>query len=613
MLISKLVLVTKPLVLFLFLVTFSAIAQAPLDIRVALVIGNSSYNDVPRLVNPQNDAKAMSLMLKKLGFQVISVTDGTKKDIDAAIQNMAANLKGRQAVAMIYYAGHGLQHNWDNYIIPIDFKNSSNIDLVKDAVNLKNILDVFSQSKTRMNIIVLDACRDNPFGNKLGSNKGLAQVDAPINTYIAFATAPGNVAQDGDDRTGYGLFTGYLIKELQQPATIEDVFKRVRLQVRKSSGGMQIPWDSSSLENDFSFNDGKKYTVQPNEFMKALADEKNKEEKEKLEAVAIKIQNEKLQAEKLKEKESQALLKDKEEQDKKAKLLAEQKKKEEALRIAVESNKKKIPSVENLPAPIQLASIDRVFKPVGVNQNTDLASEKSDWEKIKDSKNADDFYAFLYKYPNGLLSANANFKLEELDKRMIAAQTDKNGVPETLGLFKVNVGDELVYLFEDRIFKKTSDVKVRYESIKDGLVYSSINGSEDIKTISGGLVQSRAGLDGTGNMNTYNPPRQDLPGEPLYVGKKWESASFQTISSGSTTHRVDKFQVLAYEPILIPAGTFKTFKIRQDLKNQFGEGFQIYWVDVETGIKIKRELVFRHYRNSQFNADATSVLVSWKR
>jgi len=599
--------------LFICLMALSASAQAPLDIRVALVIGNSSYNDVPRLVNPQNDAKAMSLMLKKLGFQVISVLDGTKKDIDAAIQNMKASLQGRQAVAMIYYAGHGLQHNWDNYIIPVDFKNSSNIDLAKDAVNLKNILDTFSQSKTRMNIIVLDACRDNPFGSKLGSNKGLAQVDAPINTYIAFATAPGNVAQDGDDRTGYGLFTGYLIRELQQPATIEDVFKRVRLQVRKSSGGMQIPWDSSSLENDFSFNDGKKYTVQPNEFIKELADEKNKEEKEKLDVIATKIQNEKLKAEKEKEKERIALLRDKEELDKKAKLLVDQKKKEEALQNVVEANKKKIPSVENLSGPIQLASIDRIFKPIDANQNSDLASEKSDWEKIKDSKSSDDFYTFLYKYPNGLLSANANFKIEELDKRKIAAQTDKNGVPETLGLFKVNVGDELVYLFEDRIFKKTSDVKVRYESIKDGLVYSSINGSVDIKTISGGLVQSRAGLDGTGNMNTYNPPRQDLPGEPLYVGKKWESASFQTISSGSDTHRVDKFQVLAYEAISIPAGSFKTFKIRQDLKNKWGEGFQIYWVDVETGIKIKRELVFRHYSNSQFNADATSVLVSWKR
>ena len=105
--------------------------------------------------------------------------------------------------------------------------------------------------------------------------------------------------------------------------------------------------------------------------------------------------------------------------------MVDQKKKEEALQNVVEANKKKIPSVENLSGPIQLASIDRIFKPIDANQNSDLASEKSDWEKIKDSKSSDDFYTFLYKYPNGLLSANANFKIEELDKRKIAAQTDK--------------------------------------------------------------------------------------------------------------------------------------------------------------------------------------------
>lgn len=573
MLTNKLVHITKPLVIFLFLVTFSAIAQAPLDIRVALVIGNSSYNEVPRLVNPQNDAKAMSLILKKLGFQVISVIDGTKKDIDVAIQNMAANLKGRQAVAMIYYAGHGLQHNWDNYIIPIDFKNSPNIDLVKDAVNLKNILDVFSQSKTRMNIIVLDACRDNPFGSKLGSNKGLAQVDAPINTYIAFATAPGNVAQDGDDRSGYGLFTGYLIKELQQPATIEDVFKRVRLQVRKSSGGMQIPWDSSSLENDFSFNDGKKYTVQPNDFMKALVDVKNKEEQ--------------------------------------TKLLAEQKKNEALLLLAAENNKKQIPPVENLPAPIQLASIDRVFKPIEVNQNSDLASEKSDWEKIKDSKNTDDFYAFLYKYPNGLLSANANFKLEELDKRKIAAQTDKNGLSESLGLFKVKPGDLFTYSVIDKralINSKERFVNVQVNKIQDGLIFLLVNSNrEEIRTISGGYVSGYS----DGQPLSFNPPRQDLPGEPLFVGKKWSSASFQKSGSFESS-RTDKFQVLAVEDITTPAGTFKTFKIEMNGQHSNSTINQIYWIDADSGIRVKTIRVVNNHRNSSFNVNEISTLITKK-
>jgi uncharacterized caspase-like protein len=609
MLISKLDLVTKSLVLFLFLATFSATAQAPLDIRVALVIGNSSYKEVPRLVNPQNDAKAMSLMLKKLGFQVISVVDGTKKDIDAAIQNMKASLQGRQAVAMIYYAGHGIQHNWDNYIIPVDFKNNSNIDLANDAVNLKNILDVFSQSKTRMNIIVLDACRDNPFGSQLGSNKGLAQVDAPINTYIAFATAPGNVAQDGDDRSGYGLFTGYLIKELQQPAAIEDVFKRVRLQVRKSSGGMQIPWDSSSLENDFSFNDGKKYTVQPNEFLKELADEKNKEEKVKLDGIATKIQNEKLQAEKEKEKERIALLRDKEELDKKAKLLVDQKKKEEALKNDIEANKKKIPSVENLSGPIQLANIDRIFKPIEATQNSDLASEKSDWEKIKDSNNVNDFYTFLYKYPNGLLSANANFKLEELDKRKITAQTDKNGFTESLGLFKVKPGDLFTYSVVDKrsIFgTKERFNNFRVDKIQDGLVYLLVNAyREEIRTLSGGYVSGYS----DGQPLSFNPPRQDLPGEPLFVGKKWASVSFQK-SGNFESARTDKFQVLGIEEVTTPAGTFKTFKIEMNGQHSNSTINQIYWIDADSGIRVKTIRIVNNHRNSNWNVNEISTLIN---
>jgi hypothetical protein len=570
---SKLSITIRPFLFFIFLVTFSASAQAPLDIRVALVIGNSSYKEVPGLVNPQNDAKAMSLMLKKLGFQVTSVLDGTKKDIDAAIDNMKASLQGRQAVAMIYYAGHGLQHNWDNYIIPIDFKNNSNIDLTRDAVNLKNILDMFSQLKTRMNIIVLDACRDNPFGSKLGSNKGLAQVDAPINTYIAFATAPGNVAQDGDDRSGYGLFTGYLIKELQQPATIEDVFKRVRLQVRKSSGGMQIPWDSSSLENDFSFNDGKKYTVQPSDFIKALSDEKNKEEK--------------------------------------TKLLADRKKNEESLRLVAENNKKQISSVENLSSPIQLASVDRVFRPIEANQNSDLASEKFEWEKIADSKNPNDFYAFLYKYPNGLLSANANFRLEELDKRKIAAQTDKNGLTESLGLFKVKPGDLFTYSVVDKraIFgTKERFNNFRVDKIQDGLIYLLRNAYRvEIRTLSGGYVSGYS----DGQPLSFNPPRQDLPGEPLFVGKKWASASFQK-SGNFESARTDKFQVLAVEDITTPAGTFKTFKIEMNARNDNATINQIYWIDADSGVRVKTIRIVNNHRNSSFNVNEISTLITKK-
>jgi uncharacterized caspase-like protein len=586
---KKLALLTKPFVLFLFLGTFSVTAQAPFDIRVALVIGNSSYNEVPGLVNPQNDAKAMSFILKKLGFQVISVIDGTKKDIDTAIQNMKSNIRGREAVAMIYYAGHGLQHNWDNYIIPIDFKTSSKINLEKDAVNLKNILDVFSQSKTRMNIIVLDACRDNPFGSKLGSNKGLAQVDAPINTYIAFATAPGNVAQDGDERSGYGLFTGYLIKELQRPAPIEDVFKRVRLQVRKSSGGMQIPWDSSSLESDFAFNDGKSFTVTQDQFFKEYSEIKQSEEKKKKELAQAQLKKQQL----IQEQEQEKLTKIIEIENKKQREIIEANINEERIKQQVIEQANKLKADEEIRR---------------LSKNNEKESEKSDWEKIKDSKSVDDFYTFLYKYPNGLLSANANFKLEELDKRKITAQKDKNGIPETLGIYSPKIGDQLIYSVENRkaLFSRPITVTIKVMRIEKELVFLDVNGQEGIRTISGGAIKS-PWVDKT---FSFDPPRQDLPGEPLYVGKKWSSYSSQSILGvGRLQKRTDNFKVVLIETISTPAGTFQTFKIEMNAKNDSSTINQIHWIDIETGMRVKA--LRKVYGPSP--VDETTLLVNFKR
>lgn len=214
-------------------VSFSTIAQAPLDVRVALVIGNAAYKNIPALGNSTNDAKSMAVVLRKLGFSVVEVVDGNKDQMSKAIDQMQVQLKGKQAVGMLYYAGHGLQLDWHNYMVPVDAKLNQASDVPKQTIDIENVIDVFKNSMTRMNIIVLDACRDNPFSGK-ASGKGLAQLDAPPGTYLAFATSPGNVAEDGDESSGNGLFTQFLLKELQKPARIEDVFKRVRLQDRKS-------------------------------------------------------------------------------------------------------------------------------------------------------------------------------------------------------------------------------------------------------------------------------------------------------------------------------------------------------------------------------------------
>lgn len=245
------------------LLTFSAAAQAPLDIRVALVIGNSAYANANPLANPANDAKATGDTLRGLGFTVIELRDGQKAQMAEAIARVGAALKGKQGVGMLYYAGHGLQLYWRNYMVPVDAKLDKAADVSAQTIDVNSVIDAFKAAGNRMNILVLDACRDNPFAGT-ASGKGLAQVDAPPGTILAFATAPGNVADDGDDKSGNGLYTQFLLQELKKPtAKIEDVFKRVRFQVRQKSQGRQIPWESTSLEDDFFFDSAVKVARKP--------------------------------------------------------------------------------------------------------------------------------------------------------------------------------------------------------------------------------------------------------------------------------------------------------------------------------------------------------------
>ena len=241
----------------LALSVFTASAQAPADIRIALVIGNAAYAGNAALANPANDARAMGETLKQLGFNVVEVRDGSKAQMTDAVAKVRDTLKGKQGIGMLYYAGHGLQLDWRNYMVPVDAKLGKASDVAEQTVDLNSVIDAFKLAGNRMNIVVLDACRDNPFAGSAASGKGLAQLDAPPGTFLAYATAPGNVAEDGDAKSGNGLYTQYLLEELKKPtAKIEDVFKRVRLNVRKQSQGRQVPWESTSLEDDFVFNDG---------------------------------------------------------------------------------------------------------------------------------------------------------------------------------------------------------------------------------------------------------------------------------------------------------------------------------------------------------------------
>jgi Caspase domain len=222
--------------------------------RVALVIGNSNYQSVTPLPNPDNDAQSMAQFLNSAGFEVVEATDLTQNDMIKVVQDFSARVSahGPNTVAMIYYAGHGVQLAGENYLVPVDAKISSPADLVNDSVRLVDVMATLEAIPSRMRIVVLDACRNNPFPTINDAGRGLAIVDAPNGSIVGYSTAPGAEAQDG--AAGHSPYTSAFLRLAREPnLPIEQLFKRIRLEVNHSTEGQQTPWESSSLTSDFYF------------------------------------------------------------------------------------------------------------------------------------------------------------------------------------------------------------------------------------------------------------------------------------------------------------------------------------------------------------------------
>jgi len=221
--------------------------------KMALVVGNGKYKDAPELKNAPNDAKAIGEALKASGFDVTMKLDTGREEMLAAIRAYVHLMEQKKHVGLFYFAGHGVQLAWRNYLLPVDAVIDKIEDVGKQSVDIARLMEGLTKASNPMNVIILDACRENPFGKDFRvEQKGLSQMDAPNSTLLAYATSPGNVASDGDGVNG--LYTENLLREIKVPeAKIEDVFKRVRLGVRRKSNGAQIPWESTSLEEDFWF------------------------------------------------------------------------------------------------------------------------------------------------------------------------------------------------------------------------------------------------------------------------------------------------------------------------------------------------------------------------
>jgi hypothetical protein len=218
--------------------------------RVALVIGCDAYPHSP-LGNAVNDSRAIAALAREAGFTVDLRTDLDRGALAGAIAEFAARAaRPGVGLAFFYYAGHGAQIDWNNYLIPVDGAVQAPAEVESRCVPLRALLDPLTRAKERSFLIVLDACRDNPFGRGFRPlQQGLSQFDAPVGSMIAFSTAPGQIAADGDGR--HSLYTGHLLRELSvRGARIEEALKRVRLNVRLDSQGKQVPWESTSLERE---------------------------------------------------------------------------------------------------------------------------------------------------------------------------------------------------------------------------------------------------------------------------------------------------------------------------------------------------------------------------
>ena len=232
------------------------ISDAAAAARVALVIGNSKYLNAPELKNPRNDADALAAALSRLNFRVIKGIDADRFTMQTLVRAFSGELDGAK-IAVFYYAGHGLQLNGKNYLIPVDAKLDTELDLDFEAMDVNFVLSQMERGN-RINIVMLDACRNNPMSQKLARSmgtrsialgRGLARIETGVGTLITFSTQPGNVALDG--KGANSPFAKALLDNIEAPGLdIEVVMRRVREEVIKETGGRQVPWSNSSLVGD---------------------------------------------------------------------------------------------------------------------------------------------------------------------------------------------------------------------------------------------------------------------------------------------------------------------------------------------------------------------------
>lgn len=527
--------------------------------KVALVLGNSNYKSVPALRNPANDAAAIAEVLKGFGFAVTLKLDGILEDMQAATRTYIQLLDESRGVGLFYYAGHGLQLSWTNFLVPVDAAIRKVEDVQTRCVDLSGLMHGLRKATNPMNIIILDACRENPFERDFKvSNRGLTQMDTPNDTLLAYATAPGNVASDGEGANG--LYTEVLLKEIRTPETrVEDVFKRVRLNVRRRTRGAQVPWESTSLEEDFWF-------IPPRQFAPSSEDRTGtsyaklvRTESKAHHAVEAKTRawanagpRRVADAQDRRTAEAEAARKARAE---------ERAKRERAERESPESEKK-------------------------------FRQELARWERIKDSRDPDDFYEFLLERPSGYLSELAQFRLDQLEAPKAQVQPGADGIKQLpSGVNRFALGDVFEY-----------DNIDRYTNLSRRIVYLVTYADNDRVEFNGGamIYNQMGGV-------LFNPGGKK---EPIYLrapaelarGKRWRTAFTNTRPDGVVENAFWDYHVIGLEDVTVPAGTFKAYKVAGEGLARYQDGAtnlsELRWINPATMDALRGEVLFRTSRGA---------------
>ncbi|MBT9613213.1 MAG: caspase family protein [Burkholderiales bacterium] len=498
--------------------------------RLALVFGNSAYRDAP-LTNPGNDARAMSSLLNQAGFTVDSHLDATRTGMIAAIEKFGAAIQRPETKQVVfYYAGHGVQLDWRNYLLPVDAVVEKTDQLKQRCVDLGLLLGQLGKAKDKTFIIILDACRNNPFGRVYKpQRKGLSQFDAPVGSLLAYATAPGNVASDGSGKNG--LYTENLVRELSQRNTrIEDALKRVRLNVRLSSSSEQIPWETTSLESDvYLFNEGQK----------KLSDD----ELEKL-----------------------------------------------------------------------------------------IEADISEWNRIKSSRNIEDWVAYLRKFPNGRFAEIGQVRLARLleDKTKTVSTTATSSPPKPIELAAGTPIPELFrpsdnpysagyyplgrkFTMGDKAYFKQTDILSGAETRSYMLNVTRVNLEADRIEFNLGVVVT----DLMGNMvkwgkKIFEAPIQFSPSD-LQVGKKWTAAYSLNINNRISNGYYD-LHIVRKEKVTVPAGEFEAFRVEgRGWNKSYGSQLETtYWLVPGLNFEVKREYISRKSDGNYIDAERHELVALWQ-